>query len=374
MIRKSILVFFSLFILAEAAWGQYLPNPSLYIDTDDLYIEQRYDGGFHLFIRKKPGIGSVLITETTRDPTLQADNYAYRASEWNPINGDEIRILDGSPLPQEGNLYSLISSRTENHPVLGEAFHIFVPWILHYGYENTRHGEVDVANGTYLNLRAFSLPYGDYRGTFSDNPFVIQALQRPSEGIPGNYSSEAVASFSEISNMGGGSFLYAADPEDLVDMIRRILEAERGKSVDIVICLDTTESMKNDIDGVRRMLTPMLQETVSNFTDWRIGMVLYKDYYDEYLNRVIPFTKDFALFQRNLNAIQVRGGGDIPEAVYEALYEGATKFSWEAESRLMILIGDAPPHPRQRGRISQTMVEDATRERNIKVSAILLPQ
>jgi hypothetical protein len=374
MMRKSILVSLSLFILAATAWGQYLPNQSLYIDVDDLYIEQRYDGGFHLFIRKKPGIGSVLITETTRDPTLQSDNYAYRASEWNPINGDEIRILDGSPLPRESELYSLISSRTENHSVLGEAFHIFIPWILHYGYENTRNGEVYVADGTYLNLRAFSLPYGDYRGTFSDNPFVIQALQRPSEGPPGNYSREAVASFSEISNLGGGSFLYASGPDDLVDMIKKVLDAERGKSVDIVICLDTTESMKNDIDGVRRMLTPMLQEAVSNFTDWRIGMVLYKDYYDEYLNRVIPFTKDFALFQRNLNAIQVRGGRDIPEAVYEALYEGATKFSWEAESRLMILIGDAPPHPRQMGRISQAMVEDAVRERNIKVSAILLPQ
>jgi Mg-chelatase subunit ChlD len=102
-------------------------------------------------------------------------------------------------------------------------------------------------------------------------------------------------------------------------------------------------------------------------------MVLYKDYYDEYLNRVIPFTGDFEVFQRNLSSIQVRGGGDIPEAVYEALYAGASKFNWEAESRLMILIGDAPPHPRQRGSISKAMVDEVVEKHGIKVHAIILP-
>jgi hypothetical protein len=88
----------------------------------------------------------------------------------------------------------------------------------------------------------------------------------------------------------------------------------------------------------------------------------------------MDFTADFAVFQRNLNSIQVRGGRDIPEAVYEALYEGVTKFPWEAESRIMILVGDAPPHPRQRGKVSKEMVDAAVEEKNIKVSAIILPQ
>jgi Mg-chelatase subunit ChlD len=103
-------------------------------------------------------------------------------------------------------------------------------------------------------------------------------------------------------------------------------------------------------------------------------MVLYKDYFDEYLNRVIPFTRDFSVFQRNLNAIRVRGGGDIPEAVYEALYEGVDKFPWNAESRLLILIGDAPPHPKPRGKITREMVHEKAEEKGIKVNAILLAE
>jgi Mg-chelatase subunit ChlD len=106
----------------------------------------------------------------------------------------------------------------------------------------------------------------------------------------------------------------------------------------------------------------------------RIGMVLFKDYYDEYLTKIIPFTTDMNQIQRTLNGITARGGGDIPEAVYEALYDGAVKFSWEAETRLIILVGDAPPHLRQRGRISEEMVKAAAAERGIKVHAIILPQ
>ncbi|MDR2110207.1 MAG: hypothetical protein LBP32_02760, partial [Spirochaetaceae bacterium] len=123
----------------------------LSINSGDLRIEQRVDGGFHLFIRKKPGISSVLLTESTRDPARRTDNYAYRCPEWNAVNGDEVRILDGVPIPRENRIWSLIDSTPERHPELGEAFHIYIPYILNYGYPGTRHGEVYVVDGTYLN-------------------------------------------------------------------------------------------------------------------------------------------------------------------------------------------------------------------------------
>jgi hypothetical protein len=347
----------------------------LSVGPDDLRIEQRIDGGFHLYIRKKPGISSVLLTESTRDPGLRADNYAYRAPEWNAINGDEIRVLNGLPIPREDRVYSLIDSTPESHPVLGQAFHIYIPYILNYGYEDTRHGEVYVADGVYLSIRAFSLPYGDYRGSFLDNPFVLRVTQRPLEGPPGeNYMKDTVEAFTEISASGNGDLVYSSGPGDLVEKIKDVLEKEKGKTVDIVLCLDTTSSMRNDIGAVRQMLIPMLQGIIKEFTSFRIGMVLYKDYFDEYLNQIVPFTGDFGRFQQILNAIRVSGGRDIPEAVYEALYEAAVKFPWEAESKLVILIGDAPPHPRPRGEITKELVDEAVKERGVKIHAIILPQ
>jgi len=316
----------------------------------------------------------VLLTETTRDPTLQADNYAYRAGEWNAINGDEVRILNGVPIPKESKIYSLISSTVENHPVLGQAFHIYIPYILYYGYAPGRHGEVYLTDGTFLNIRAFSLPYADYRGSFRDNPFILEARQEPPPGpTEGQYTKETVEAFTEIAKSGNGELILSHSPDDIADLIKDALEKEKGKTLDIVICLDTTNSMKKYIDSVRLKLIPMLNETLSGFPSFRIGMVLFKDYFESYLTYIIPFTNNFAQFQRDLNGIRVHGGGDIPEAVYEALYEGATKFNWEAQSRLMILIGDAPPHPKPRGKITKEMAENAAIEKNIKIHTMLLP-
>jgi hypothetical protein len=347
----------------------------LTIAPEDLRIEQRVDGGFHLFIRKKPGINSVLLVESTRDPGMKEDNYAYRADKWYPVNGDERRILNGVPIPKESKIWSIIDSTPEIHGELGQAFHLYIPYILYYGYEGTRHGEVYVVDGTFFNIRAFALAYADYRGSYKDNPFELKVVQKPLEGPPeGNFMKDAEDAFKEIASSGKGDLVYSTGPEDLVNKIRQVLEAERGRAVDIVLCLDTTNSMKDDIAAVRELLIPMLREIIAEFSSFRIGMVLYKDYFDEYLNKVVPFTADFSDFQRKLNAIRVSGGRDIPEAVYEALHEAALKFPWENESRVIILIGDAPPHPRPRGRVTKEMADKAVEERNIKVNAIILPQ
>ena len=367
MLRKYIFLFLGFFF-----WGTVVQSQDLTLSVEDLFLEQRFDGGFHLFIRKKDDIRSVLITESTRDPELQHHNYAYRAPEWNPINGNEIRLIDGRQIAPEERIYSLISSTVVVHPELGDVFHIFIPWILNYGYENTRHGEIYVSNGTYLNLRAFTLPFGDYRGPFQDNPFILWVNQVPIEVPPDFVDPEAERTFREIAQQGDGFFLYATS-DTLLEKIEDILSNEEGNSVDVVVCLDTTGSMRDEMDAIKAGLVPMLRKVIQGFTDFRIGIVLYKDYHDEYLTRIHHFTQDFDVLQRTVDAVIARGGGDIPEAVHEALYDGATRFPWEAESRLMILIGDAPPHPRPRGRITRAMVDEAVAERDIKVSAILLP-
>jgi hypothetical protein len=386
MKKISIVIF--LYIIA----GFCLYGQDLSINSGDISIELRADGGFHLFIRKKPDIRSVLLTETTRDPSMNSDSFAYRAGEWNAINGDEIRLLNGTPIPASSRIYSLISSTVVSHPVFGEAFHIYIPYIIYYGYEDTRHGEVYLTDGTFLNIRSFSLPYADYRGAFRDNPFVLEAKQEPpmpeivqeplvpeekkeAQPIQGqNYLSETVNAFTEIAKSGGGEMIYSSGPDHTIELIRNVLFAEKGKNLDLVICLDTTGSMRKYINSVRAKLIPMLSEMLPNFPSFRIGTVLYKDYRDSYLTKIVPFTDDFSKFQRDLNDIRVSGGGDIPEAVYEALYDGVKGFSWEKEAKIMILIGDAPPHPKPRGKITKEMVNEAIEEVGIKVHAMVMPK
>jgi Mg-chelatase subunit ChlD len=180
--------------------------------------------------------------------------------------------------------------------------------------------------------------------------------------------------FHEIAAFEQGEAVRSAGPSDLIPTISNILRKERGASLDLVFALDTTASMRDDITAIQDSLAVMLSEDMRVFRQLRVGMVLYKDYGDAYVTKIMPFTNNLDRFQKSLLDIAVGGGRDIPEAVYEALYEAATRFRWQAESRLVILIGDAPPHPRPRGRISKEMVVNALNTQRVTVSAIILPQ
>lgn len=357
---------------------------ALALAPEDLRIEQRADGGYHLFIRAKPGLGSVLLTETTKDPAGKADNYAYRAKERNPVNGDEKRLLDGKFLDPARGIWSLIDSTPEPDSELGSAFHIFLPWVVEFGYPWSRQGEVFLSDGTFVNIRAFPKPYADYTGGFRDNPYEIRVTQTPfprpepsptpkAEPDESLYMKETVQAFESIAQTGKGDALFSTGREDINDKLAAILDKSRGKSVDLVICLDTTDSMKDDIDAVKESLPAMIRGRISDYRSFRLGLVLYKDYFEDYLTKRYDFTTDFGTFTANVKAVRVAGGRDIPEAVYEALYEAAVSFPWSAEAKMIVLIGDAPPHPLPRGKIDRRAAQSAALDRGIEVSVIILP-
>jgi hypothetical protein len=370
MLNKYLLFAFMVFVALP------LCGLDLDIEEEDTRIEQWEDGGFHLFIRKKSDIASVLITESTKDPEYQEANYAYYTPEWNAVNGDEIRIINGLPLSSANKRQYLVASKIEKDERFGEAFHIYIPYTLYYGYENRRRGEIFVEQGTYFNLRAFALPYADYDGAFQDNPFVLDLIQDEAPELPEGVNPDVLRSFSSLSDKTGGRYLLSSGAEDVLLKIQDLLAEEKGKNLDLVICVDTTGSMKKHIDAVKKMLAPLLTNMRSDFPAFRVGMVLYQDYYaSDYVTRIIPFTGDMNELQRRINGITTRGGGDIPEAVYNALYDGALKFPWEAQSRIIILIGDAPPPPAPRAldKVTQKMAEDALAGKSIKVNTIMLP-
>ena len=118
-----------------------------------------------------------MLTETTKDPTGKNDSYAYRAKEYNKINGDEKRILNGEFLVSEGAKYSLVDSTPEETDFFGPAFHIYIPQTLVYGYEWSRNGEIQIDKGTFINIRSFEKPYADYTGNYVDNPFMFDFVK-----------------------------------------------------------------------------------------------------------------------------------------------------------------------------------------------------
>jgi len=395
----------------SVASGAFVWADDLVVASADLRIEQRNDAGYHLFIKARQGLGSVLLVESTKDPAGAADNYAYRAEAWNPVNGDEKRLLNGAFIAPASKVYSLIDSTPEPDAQFGSAFHIFIPWVVAYGYSWSRNGREFIADGTFVNIRAFARPYADYTGPYHDNPYRISVTQKPfprpepvvappmapqvepqveppkpeepkaepkaePEAEPPDtsmYMPETLKAFESIAASGKGRVSYSTGQSDIVPVLADILDGIKGDELDLVICLDTTDSMSDDIEAVKATLPVMIKEKTARFKSFRLGLVLYKDYFEDYVTKRMDFTRDISVFTAAVARIRVAGGRDIPEAVYEALYEALTGYDWSAQNRMIILIGDAPPHPIPRGKIDKSMVDAKSAELGITVNVIILP-
>lgn len=369
-----------LWILVVGFLSVFLEAEDLSLSKEDLLVIQNPKGGYHLYIRAKPDIKSVLLTETTKDPDLKLDNYAYRDPNYNEINGDEKRLLNGEFLLPEKKLYSLIDSTPEKNTPLGEAYHIWIPYIILYGYDWSRSGEIEVKDGTFFNIRTFSKPYGDYTGNFQDNPFTLRVTQKPVEKDPPpdlSYSDEAVKTFTDLADTTEGEMIYAKGPEDILSTIKEILKKGEKDHLDLLFALDSTESMKDDVEEVRKNISSMLAETLPQYKTYRIALVLYKDYREDFLVReACVFTDNLKKFEKALYGFKVFGGRDIPEAVYEGIFLGLRQ-SWRAldanVDKKLILIGDAPPHPKPRGKVTKEDVDKLAAEKGVKIYPIILP-
>jgi hypothetical protein len=332
----------------------------LSIAPEDLRIVARDDGGYDLYLRKKSGIASVLLTESTKDPAMKADNFAYRAAEYNEVNGSEKRLLNGKPIPASSRIYSLISSTPRSDEAFGQSFRILIPPVLYYGYPWSRSGAVAVGKGTFINLRAFAKPYADYAGAFLDNPYEIAIAAKPNPPPPPPEPQKKAP----------------PPPSDdrTSSKIGALIDEEGGKSLDLVVCLDTTESMVPYIDDIKKNLGPILRERAARYASFRIGIVLFKDYWpDDYITLKYPFTSDIASFERTVKGVSVMGGRDIPEAEFEALYAAATEFDWKADVRQVVLVTDAAPHMLSLGKIVFADVARELGDRRIEADAIIEP-
>lgn len=398
-IKKSVFVAF--FFIVSSVSGIFAQEANkLLVSEGDIKIVEELDSkgktkGYHLYIKKRPGVESVMLTETTKDPLGLEPNYAYRAKEYNKINGDEIRMLNGERLDSPSARYSLVDSTVEKNEYFDKCFHIYIPDEIVFGYPWSRNGTVKIGKGTFINIRSFEKKYCDYTGKYFDNPYMFDLVvrKRPKKAEPekkeeevnevvltDNYNPMAAQTFDEIS----GFMIYSKGPETIVDDIMDVMKRiDPSQASDIVFAIDATGSMKDDIQKLKDEWLVALEEGLKDYTDVMLGLVFYRDYNDNFNYKglpvkIYPFTKDFNIFVKNVRAIRIAGneGGDIPEAVYEALYASMDFFAWrEGASKTVILIGDAEPHPepRRTKKYSRKLIEQMSKERNIEINAIITP-
>jgi hypothetical protein len=363
-------------------------NEALHILPSQTHIVANADGSFELYVQKVPGLESILLTDSTADSDNLADSFALRAYNNHPSFENERRILNGVIIDNIQRisaglepLYFLTTSSASFAPFLDDGklyFHLHLPASVIYGYPWSVEGQFDFVSGTWFNIRAFALKntdYGNrqYSNDYRDNPFILQG-NKPIVTYP-----TAQANFEALANATGGQFYRPENSTEMVNLIKeQMLKGEQSTSFDVAFVIDSTISMKQHITYLKKELVPILLTKLaqnSGNNKLRLALVLYRDYPpNQYLTRVSAFTTQAKNFEETIKAIQVGGGGDIPEALYEGLYDGLTKLDWQGNRRLIIQLGDAPPHPKPLGNVTSTMVIDEAIKKNITIVTLFLPE
>jgi len=143
-------------------------------------------------------------------------------------------------------------------------------------------------------------------------------------------------------------------------------------ALDVLFRLDATGSME---DAIHRLKITIAEgahriHRLPGDVDVRLGMTIYRDEGDEFLNRTFDFTPDIQAFSEALSMVVAADGGDNPEALDEALAAALSQPSWRSAAdtvQLVFLVADAPPQVLRQVPVPYTdSMRDAAR-RGIKI-------
>ncbi len=190
---------------------------------------------------------------------------------------------------------------------------------------------------------------------------------------PSRYSSDTTAAFEEIARRSNTSVIRSLGGEDILKQIAQLIESiPPNQSIDLVILLDTTRSMWDDITAIKSRLVATLRDVIQGRIV-RIGLVYYKDREEEYELRRFEFTDRVLTLQAQVASIQATGGGDWAESVHEAIREAVENYVWISDRKIIVVVGDAPPHNPPYEDVDLDQIFGLARAKGIEVIPILVP-
>ncbi|MSR75470.1 MAG: VWA domain-containing protein [Planctomycetes bacterium] len=126
---------------------------------------------------------------------------------------------------------------------------------------------------------------------------------------------------------------------------RQRVHALQGSGLDVVVVIDSTSSMSSVLDASRAAVGRIVSSIATLVPKFRLAVVTYRDEKDDYVTRHAAFGASPWTAVHFLEGVKPDGGGDSPEAVLEGLKTALQRLEWNSNSkRVILLVGDAPPH------------------------------
>ncbi len=133
---------------------------------------------------------------------------------------------------------------------------------------------------------------------------------------------------------------------DGADQFAKYVEELREAGLDVLFMIDATGSMDWALQTVKGRVRDMIEWVRELVPIARFGVVAYRDVDDpEFVTRIQPLTYSTIKVERFLSSLKGSGGGDLGESILSGMQVATRQAGWRSSGkRLIILIGDAPPH------------------------------
>lgn len=130
----------------------------------------------------------------------------------------------------------------------------------------------------------------------------------------------------------------------------QVLDQKVESGLDLCFVVDTTNSMRDDIENAKQNMEQILNQLKSKSQDYRVALIDYRDFADrsgddnDYPARMqLNFTARDEIINSAIQNLDLGYGGDDNETVYSGLM-AAVDLDWrEQAKKVIIILGDAPP-------------------------------
>jgi len=188
----------------------------------------------------------------------------------------------------------------------------------------------------------------DYVDSFR---LVVDSLLKTDIKLPPIYyhdivcsNDSSVSKFSMLSKATNGKMRILVNSNLVAKELMSTIDGAAKPQSDLLLLIDKTGSMYQDIAIIRQGLAQIL-DTIKKFKGVRLAVAFYGDKNVDYTwYNFKNFETKYDDAQQMINEVEVKGGGDWPESVYDAVMKSMDQDFWQSKvKRNIIIIGDAPP-------------------------------
>ncbi len=158
------------------------------------------------------------------------------------------------------------------------------------------------------------------------------------------YPDLLVKQFYQLASRTGGESYFLTQSTKITEQIIAIIDEHLSDKTDLVLLIDNTGSMSDDIENVKSGVNVIIDH-VKKKNDVHLSVATYGDEFsdgDRWFD-LIPFTTDYDSVSRYVKRIGLTNGGDYPESMFDAACRTMDTLEWRKDSQKMILVlGDAP--------------------------------